>query len=401
MMSQTKKSEFKSPDFLVFSDDWGEHPSSCQHIFRHIAKDHRVLWVNTIGMRNPTFTLRDARKVVRKVAKMMGAGQTLATADIADGHLTVCQPLMFPGIQSSIVRAFNARSVTTAVRSRLQGLGVHDPIVVSTVPNVVDYPNLLRGRQLIYYCVDDFSLWPGVDAELVRAMESRLIARADCLIAVSEVLQVRITAPGKRAHLLTHGVDVELFLTPATREHPVLSDIPKPRAGFFGLIDGRMDWELVVSLAQQMPDTAFVLAGPVDASAGELPQIKNLHVVGSIRYAELPELIAGLDVLILPYRTGALAAALSPLKLKEYLATGKPVISAPIAAAVEWAGSLAVARTPAEWVVSLHQSLCSLDQRTLRIPEHLAVQSWKSKAQKLLSLCRELAGTDSSPKVHQ
>jgi glycosyltransferase involved in cell wall biosynthesis len=387
MSSASATTRPRPPDFLVFSDDWGEHPSSCQHIFRQIALEHRVLWVNTIGMRNPTFTLRDARKIMRKVAKMAGARSVPAAARTADGYVTVCQPLMLPGIRSTLVRALNARSVTLAVRTRLQSLGIDDPIVLSTVPNAADYPDLLAGRQVIYYCVDDFSLWPGLDAALVLEMESRLIARADSLIAVSHTLRERLAASGKPTHLLTHGVDVKLFSTPAAREHSVLTDIPRPRAGFFGLIDGRMDWELIVSLAQRMPDTSFVLAGPVDASAGNLPQIENLHVVGPMRYTELPQLIAGLDLLILPYRTGALAAALSPLKLNEYLATGKPVISAPIAAASEWADTLMIARTPAEWAMFARHALGSQDQRGRQIPVRLVAQSWASKAQELLSLC--------------
>ena len=98
MTSTTDKPQIRRPDFLVFSDDWGEHPSSCQHIFRHIAKDHRVLWVNTIGMRNPTFTLRDARKIVRKVTKMLFSRRSASPAHRIEGNLTVCQPLMLPGI---------------------------------------------------------------------------------------------------------------------------------------------------------------------------------------------------------------------------------------------------------------------------------------------------------------
>ena len=388
MTSKSNQSDARSPDFVVFSDDWGEHPSSCQHIFRHIAKNHRVLWVNTIGMRNPTFSWADARKVVVKGSKMFRRRRE-AAATGNDHHVTVCQPFMLPGTDSRMVRAFNARSVTGKVRARLDQLDMRDPVVVATVPNASEYPELLRGRKVIYYCVDDFSLWPGLEADVVRNMEANLIERANSIIAVSDTLYRRLAKSGKPTRLLTHGVDLEMFSTPVESELPLLNEIPKPRVGFFGLIDGRMDWELIVSLAQQMPDTAFVLAGPVDASARQLPQIANVHVVGAVRYAELPQLIAGLDVLILPYRAGPLAAALSPLKLKEYLATGKPVISAPIEAAAEWADTLTIACTPDEWVECTRRALGNGVQGARQIPARLAAQSWIRKAHELLSLCRQ------------
>ena len=391
MTSTANTQDVRRPDFLVFSDDWGEHPSSCQHIFRHIARDHRVLWVNTIGMRNPTFTLRDARKVLRKLTRMFDSRRSATFARRIEGRMTVCQPFMLPGIRWPVVRAFNARSVTKSVGSLLQDKEFDDPIIVTTVPNSSEYPKLLEGRKVVYYCVDDFSLWPGLDAQLVHEMESRLVARADCLIGVSEALCDRLRSSGKFAHLLAHGVDVDHFATKAEHEHHVLSKIPRPRVGFFGLIDGRMDWELMVTLAKSLPNVAFVFAGPVDASAGVLPQQNNLNFVGSLRYEELPNFICGVDALILPYKINGLAQVLSPLKLKEYLSTGKPVISAPIGAAEEWADAISIARDPVEWKEALHKVLQrDMVESTSVTARSFAAQSWSSKAIAMLSLCNRL-----------
>lgn len=388
MNSAPKNGSHQEPDFLVFSDDWGEHPSSCQHIFRHIAKEHRVLWVNTIGMRNPTFTLADARKMLRKASKMLGARHVSAVGGRPEGKLTVCQPFMLPGIRKRVVRAFNTRSVTRKAGTLLRVLGFEDPVVVTTVPNAAEYPDLLRDRKVVYYCVDDFSLWPGLDAELVRGMESRLIDRADCLIAVSETLCQRLSRSGKPTRLLTHGVDLEMFSRPEKIEHPLLNSIPKPRAGFFGLIDGRMDWDLVTSLARQMPDTSFVFAGPVDASAGELPHRENLHFIGPIPYAELPKLISGLALLMLPYRTGLLAEALSPLKFKEYMATGKPVVCTRLAEARLWPTGVQVATSPNEWANAVRRALKqNVAQHGDQILRLLQEESWALKAAQFQSAC--------------
>ncbi len=388
MTSMPNQFDLEGPDFIVFSDDWGEHPSSCQHIFRHIAKDHRVLWVNTIGMRNPTFTFRDARKVVRKATKMFDSRNSASGARHLGGRITVCQPLMLPGIRWPMVRRFNARSVTNAVTSLLQANKFGDPIIVTTVPNFSEYPELIEDHKVVYYCVDDFTLWPGLDAELVREMESRLIARADCLIAVSEVLCERLKISGKPVHLLTHGVDVDLFSTHSEHIHSTLNSIQAPRVGFFGLIDGRMDWDLVVSLTKMMPEFAFVFAGPVDASAGPLPHATNLHFLGSIGYAELPKFTCGIDALILPYKANGLGKVLSPLKLKEYLATGKPVISAPVGAIEDWMDTISVAHTHGEWAEYLGKAVGpSAGHRSPVTSEHLRRHSWDAKATEFLSIC--------------
>ena len=388
MTSTADQPEIRRPDFLVFSDDWGEHPSSCQHIFRHIAKDHRVLWVNTIGMRNPTFTLRDARKAVRKVSKMVRRQKFRTTAHVPEGNIVVCQPRMIPGTRLSMIREFNARSVTKTVQSLLRDLEFDNPIVVTTVPNAAEYSELLAARKVVYYCVDDFSLWPGLDAEIVRKMESSIIFNADCLIAASGALYERLSVSGKPTYLLTHGVDVPLFSSRVEYEHPKMAHIAKPRVGFFGLIDGRMDWELLVPLAQKMVNTQFVFAGPVDASAGELPKLDNLHFVGAIDYIDLPAFICGVNVLILPYKTDGLSEFLSPLKLNEYLATGKPIVCAPIRAAKDWIDRIQSARTTVEWEELLRRILgTNFTHALTAIPQSLARQSWDAKAKELLSIC--------------
>jgi glycosyltransferase involved in cell wall biosynthesis len=385
--SKSNQDNARNPDFLVFSDDWGEHPSSCQHIFRHIAKNHRVLWVNTIGMRNPTLSWTDARKVVVKASKMFGKKRESANEANTE-NLTVCQPFMLPGSRSRAVRRFNARSVAGKVQTLLDRLDIHDPVVVATVPNASEYPELLEGRKTIYYCVDDFSLWPGLDADGVREMEARLIERANSIIAVSDTLFHRLAKYGKPTHLLTHGVDLEMFSIPATSEHALIEKIAKPRVGFFGLIDGRMNWDLIEPLARRMPKVSFVFAGPADATAGELPRVHNIHYVGNINYHDLPRFIAGVESLILPYRTGELSESISPLKLKEYVATGKPVVSTPIAEARRWSDVIWNASTVAEWVMALNSVVGQApNHHRLVDDQRLSQESWKHKADEFLEIC--------------
>ena len=391
MTSTPNQRDTRSPDFVVFSDDWGEHPSSCQHIFRHIAQDHRVLWVNTIGMRNPTFTLTDLRKIAKKCRKMLRIRRQHGERAEPVGHLSVCQPIMLPFSELSLVRRFNRWSVSRRIRSAASALNFRDPIIVSTVPNAAEYPEVLAGRRIIYYCVDDFSLWPGVDSTRVSDMERRMVEQSSAIIAASGTLAEKFTEFGRHVAVLTHGVDLDHFRTRATSEHPILKRIPEPRVGFFGLIDGRFDRNLIQALAAQMPDTNFVFAGPVDSTAGELPVRENLHFIGALAYTELPAFIVGIRALILPYKVDELGRMLSPLKLKEYLATCKPVVSSPISAVYDWESFLLVAHAPNEWVEALRGIIEQKSVESVsKVHAQLAIESWKSKAESFLVICRNV-----------
>ena len=378
--------------FVVFSDDWGEHMSSSQHLFRHIAAQHRVLWVNTVGMRRPTLTLADLRKACRKLSRMMPLRRPNKSEGNSASPITVCQPFMLPFGRYETVRAFNTLSVTRTVRATVERAQLRCPIVVCTVPNAGDYRDLLRDWTVVYYCVDDFALWPRLDADLVREMESRLIARADVLVAASGKLCDRLAASGKPTHLLTHGVDVELFAAQAPAEHICLRDIPRPRAGFFGLIDDRTDQDLMISVARLVPYFSLVFAGPIESAVAPLAACPNVHFTGPVRYRELPSLIRGFDVLFIPYRTGELAESLSPLKLKEYLVTGKPIVSTPIAEARERKAHVSVAATAEEWATALSAALTTDGgARKHTILPAMEAESWAFKAQSLLKICTDAA----------
>ena len=374
--------------FIVFSDDWGEHPSSCQHLFRQLLPGHRVIWVNTIGMRAPKFTLGDLRKIVLKVGKMFARRGPPARSD-SSPQPEVCQPFMLPFSSIGAVRRFNRRSVVRAVRRRMQALNVTRPVVVSTVPNACDYVDCFDAARIVYYCVDDFSRWPGLEHALVREMEASLVAKANVLIATSRNLFAMLSATGRSVQLLTHGVDIEHFSRIAPSEHACLSKIPTPRAGYFGLFDERSNQALLAEVARAMPDVAFVITGPVETDVASLSACANVHFTGPLPYRELPALIRGLEALFIPYVVDELTDSISPLKLKEYLVTGKPVVVTPIAEARLNPALLSLATTAQDWVSALRAALAA-DAAARRAVALAALkeESWWHKARLFEQLCR-------------
>jgi glycosyltransferase involved in cell wall biosynthesis len=375
--------------FVVFSDDWGVHPSSSQHIFRHIAKQHPVAWINTVGMRRPRLTLSDLRKAFSKLSGMIfGANKSARTSE--DDSIRVLQPLMIPFNDIALFRRINAKIVSRKLQNVLAEETYRDAIIVTTVPNACDYLDDFATHRVVYYCVDDFSEWPGLDKSLVLEMEAKLVRRSDAFLATSHNLLNKLAQHGKPTQYLPHGVDIDLFSTSVDTEHEVLAAIPKPRAGYFGLFDERSDIDLIRHLATSFPQVSFVIAGRVETATGAIGNCENVFFCGVIDYQQLPMLIAGLDVLFLPYRVNALSDALSPLKFKEYLATGLPIISTPIAAAKEFDRWIQIARSPAEWSAALEAALTAYsDERKEEILEWLAGETWAEKSEQFVTFCVE------------
>lgn len=297
---------------------------------------------------------------------------------------------MLPYAGLRIVRETNRRSVVRAVRSTLDQLGLSSPIVVTTVPNAADVVGAIGGARIVYYCVDDFAHWPGLESDRVRRMEDRLICEADLFVATSQKLLERLRASGKPSYLLEHGVDVDFFATEAEAEHRVLAPIPKPRVGYIGLIDERMDQDLLNDIASRLNQLAFVLAGPVVTDVRQLRRLGNVYFTGAIPYRELPSLIKGFATLLLPYVCNTLSESISPLKYKEYLATGKPVVSTPLREISAMTAQVLVGRCAGEIAAILDHTL-SCDPAS-RPRQYLAQDDWKFKARDFVDMCTSLRG---------
>lgn len=371
--------------FLVFSDDFGEHPSSCQHIFQHISKNHPVLWVNTIGLRTPKLTKRDFLKALSKIRNMMQGMLTQRKKESTTEEFRVCQPFMLPFLNISVIRTFNRKSVVYHVQKQLKSLQMNSPVMVITAPNACDYINHFHEKSVVYYCVDDFSEWPGLDKQLVKVMENDLIKKSDVFIATSQDLFNKIERQGKKVDLLTHGVDIAFFSAPQSNEHILLKTIPKPRVGYFGLFDDRSDKQLIIDIANLLPDISFVITGGIETDISDLQKANNVYFTGSIPYVELPQMSKGYDICMLPYKINKLTDSIQPLKFKEYLATGKPIISTPIKEALKLKDYMGIANTATEWVESIRFNLNGVSSSAhKKRTQFIKDESWSTKSEKFL-----------------
>ena len=393
MIAEPQSSDNRNAEhqrLVVFSDDWGRHPSSCQHLVGHLLDRHPTLWVNTIGTRSPKWSTEDFGKIATKL------GQWAVKPNphpFERNRPTVVNPMMYPGFRKRWQRRLNARLVAHAVNQALGPRHAKEQrVAVTTVPIVADVAARLRVDRWVYYCVDDFTVWPGLDGTVIDAMERQLVRNVDRIVAVSQTLQQRLASWGRDSVSLSHGIDLDHWTSnePSGSHHrpPTLgtrglindwAQLKKPIVLFWGVVDQRLDTECCLALAQATG--TLILAGPQQSPDRRLAVSGNIRMPGPVPYADLPALARAADVLVMPYADLPVTRAIQPLKLKEYLATGKPTVVRKLPATAPWSDAADVVETTRQFVQTVTQRATQgipIDQQQAR--KRLQNESWTAKA---------------------
>jgi glycosyltransferase involved in cell wall biosynthesis len=310
-------------DLIVFGEDWGGLPSSTQHLINHLAKTHKIVWINSIGLRRPAFSWQDVRRAWGKLTAKRSLGESKSTASSGNGF-HILNPRTLPAPRSRLERWIASRLLKSQIIPVLKKAKLNSPVLWTSLPTAVDMCGHLGESAVIYYCGDDFSALAGVDHKTVNAREQELISKADLILAASEKLANRF--PSTTTRLLPHGVDYELFSQPAKRAH----DLPnngKPVAGFYGSISEWLDIDLLHSTIARLPDWHFVFIGKTVIDMSRLSQFDNVSLLGEKPHHELPSYSQHWTASLLPFIDNPQIQACNPLKLREYLAAGRPIIS--------------------------------------------------------------------------
>ena len=234
----------------------------------------------------------------------------------------------------------------------------------------------------VYDCMDQLAAFKNAPEELI-ARERALLASADLMFTGGHALFEEKRAQHHNIHPFPSSVDVPHFARAreVQREPPDQQSIAHPRLGFFGVIDERMDLELLAGIAKARPDWQMVVIGPVvKIDSAELPRASNIHYLGSKSYAELPSYISGWDVALLPFARNESTRFISPTKTPEYLAAGLPVVSTSIRDVVrpyEALGLVRIADTVPDFVAACELALGEdPGARALKAGRFLANLSW-------------------------
>jgi UDP-galactopyranose mutase len=273
------------------------------------------------------------------------------------------------------------------VRRMLDGLKVEyeieDFLLWYFTPMALETTRHLKPRLVVYDCMDELTGFDGAPTGL-RAAEDELLERASVVFTGGQSLYEAKKGRHANIHPFPSSVDVGHFARArrGLAEPDEQAMMPRPRVGFFGVLDERLDRELLRDAAALRPDWSFILVGPTAKIAPEsLPRAANLHYLGPKRYDELPSYLAGWDVTMIPFARNDATRFISPTKTLEYMAAGKPVVSTSIADVVCPFGERGLVRIgdDAAGFVSACEELMASDatDRLLRTDDYLSKTSWE------------------------
>jgi UDP-galactopyranose mutase len=275
-----------------------------------------------------------------------------------DQNLYVCVPHLPDGLSPAVVN-----SQLGGLIIELQATHrIDKPILWYYTPMAMPYSRKIAASAIVFDCMDELSAFRGAPPELLD-YEQELLSRADLVFTGGQSLYEAKRERHPRVFAFPSSVDVQHFA--AARLGPAQPDdqrpIPHPRLGFFGVVDERMDLDLVAAIAKAKPDWNLVIIGPcVKIDPATLPRGRNIHYLGMKAYAQLPAYLSGWDVALLPFALNESTRFISPTKTPEYLAAGCPVVSTPVRDVVRPYGErgyVAIARTPGEFVASVERAL--------------------------------------------
>lgn len=310
---------------LVGVNEWHAMRQRSRHLAHGLAAHYRVLYVNPGYYSAPGF-LRDTilgRRRRRSVFGVRPVAETLMVADF---------PPLFPkGLAHPALGRLNYALLAPLIRATLRRLKMHAPILWLSLPPDRGLIGRLGERLTIYDCMDNYAhFFSGAARRRLAREEKRMLEDCDLVFASSDGLLARCSQHNRNVHLLRNGVDFEHFLKESldeTSSLPAVSDIQSPLIGYAGTIGPWVDVALLADVARTYTSSTLVLLGPVESDVRSLERLPNVRLLGERPYAEIPDLLHLLDVCLIPFNLNSLTRDVNPIKLYEYMALGKPVVS--------------------------------------------------------------------------
>ncbi len=384
------------PDILCFSSsDWhGVWGSRQQVMLRFARRGYRVLFVERQAGLEHLWRYPDMRQ--RKMRRWREG-----LRQVQENLWIVSLPPLLPGRYYSItINRINQWLTTRWSRPYLRKLELTAPILWLYNPEQGPLIGHFNERLSVYHCIDEFAAnTQGRKRRIITALEQETLRQADIVFANSLLIYENKRPFNPHTYRIPSGADVEHFaraLDPATPVHPAIARLPQPRIGYIGHINERLDYKVLEYLACQRPDWSLVFVGdtyPWTMDAHLLRQLRafpNVHFLGRYPFSEIPTLVKGMDICLLPYVDDERGRYRSPLKLYEYLAAGKPVVSTDHTEARELGEVVYLASTPETFLKRVAQAL-DQDSRE-RQRQRVAVaqrHSWERRVDGMERIIRE------------
>lgn len=338
-------------------EDWWYHNRGHydMQVMRELSRVVPVLYINSIGMRVPRVGegAMFAKRVARKL-KSLRRGLVKVRE-----NFFVASPLVAP---AGLGAGLNRAALAVQVRLFARKAGITRPLVWIACPPGAEVVERLSPVGVVYQRTDRFEAFHGVNHDRIKGFDTFLKDRADLTLYCSSWLMEQERAECRSAEFIDHGCDYEAFLAagldPASEPEDTRT-IPRPRVGFVGGIDAHtFDPGLFVEVAKSLPGVHFILIGGCSLPEGWV-DLPHVHLLGRREYEQVPGYMAAADVLVMPWNRNVWIQACNPVKLKEYLAVGRPIVSTPFPELARYEGLVEVADAAAGFSAAIGRALAN------------------------------------------
>jgi len=379
-------------------DWWYHHPHSKAHLMRKFERaGNKVIFVNSISMGLPGLGHKD---LLPRIKRKLGSYSKLARE--TDEGITVISPASLPFFGTAAARSINRRLIGTQIKRLARSRGLTNPILWIAIPTAADMIGTLDESAVVYQVSDKYdanTMDHATDPALIRGLHERAIDAADLIFYSGRKLFIEATRGWERSHLLEQGVDYDHWRRVgegSLEVAPEIANIPRPRLGYFGAIEPWLvDQELIKRAARERPEWQWVFIG--NKSRGlEIEGLSNTHFLPPVAYAELPAYAAGFDVCVLPWETEqSFTSYGSAIKVREYLATGKPVVISPLPEYEPMRDVLRIARTRDDFFRLVEEALHDNDPAASAARQAaVASGTWDARAEWVSGLIERVLAAD-------
>jgi glycosyltransferase involved in cell wall biosynthesis len=322
-------------------------------------------------------------KLLRKVRSILKGLQK------SSAGFWVYSPFTLPVHHISWARPLNEAMLRYQMQRMMRKLRISAHVVWVACPAACNTAIKMKKVKLVYQRTDRYEDDPNVDRNVILDYDRKLKANADITIYVNKQLYDQEASQCKNALFLDHGVDYEMFaMDGSSSETPEdIAGIKRPIVGYFGALDDhKLDIGFLDAVAERLPDMSFVFIGKSSVDCSALSARKNVWLLGQKPYEQIPQYGKCFDVAILPWKINKWTEAANPIKFKEYLALGKPVVSTPAFSELQrYLDIVYEASSPEGFAECIRKAYAENDAELVKKRrQRVAGTSWDSKAEMVL-----------------
>jgi hypothetical protein len=386
----------KKSNIIIFSTaDWDEpYWTNKQHTAKSLSHlGHNIIYIESVGLRKPKMgSAKDFNRIKNRIKT--GIKTLICGARKVDKNICVLAPLIIPAAhKSKLISYFNNAILSWLINRETKKISCDELIVWTYHPYILTVIKKIEYSKLLYHCVDDLSVIPGVDKKLFKEEENKLLILSDKVFATNEALNSRCLKYNNSSEYLPNVVDFEHFNQASAEGHILreLLSIPKPRIIYHGVLsDFKVDFELLVHLATERPNYSLVIAGEErEGQSNEvfarLKSLKNVYHLGYMEYNILPDLLRGMDVALLPTLINDYTHSMFPMKYYEYTAATLPIVSTNLSFLSSITNEhLSIGKDFHEYVLMVDKQIQSGKLTSENALAYVGENTWKARTKKMI-----------------